>query len=30
MSGINVRRWLLGGAVAGFLMWIVEGLPSTV
>lgn len=28
MGGINIGRWLLGGAVAGIVMWLLEGLAS--
>ncbi len=28
MKGINVIRWLLGGIVAGIVVWILEGLSS--
>jgi hypothetical protein len=28
MSGVNVQRWLLGGIVAGVLMWVLEGLAG--
>ena len=28
MKGINVVRWLLGGIVAGIVVWILEGLAS--
>jgi hypothetical protein len=30
MSGINVGRWIGGGALAGVLMWLVEGLSAMV
>lgn len=29
MAGINVRRWLAGGVVAGIVLWLLEGLAST-
>lgn len=28
MGNLNVGRWLAGGIVAGFLMWIIEGAAS--
>jgi hypothetical protein len=28
MPGINIRRWLTGGIVAGIVMWLVEGGAS--
>ena len=28
MSGINVSRWLMGGIVAGIVIWLFEGLAS--
>ncbi|UCD23431.1 MAG: hypothetical protein JSW51_10320 [Gemmatimonadota bacterium] len=28
MGGINVIRWLLGGIVAGIVIWVFEGLGS--
>jgi hypothetical protein len=28
MSGVNVQRWLLGGIVAGVLIWVLEGLAG--
>jgi len=28
MAGINTRRWLAGGVVAGVLMWLIEGGAS--
>jgi hypothetical protein len=28
MSGINTSRWLAGGAVAGIVIWLLEGLAS--
>jgi hypothetical protein len=28
MAGINTRRWLAGGIVAGILMWLIEGGAS--
>jgi hypothetical protein len=30
MGGINVNRWLLGGGVAGLVMWLLEGAASTL
>ena len=30
MSGINVGRWLAGGIVAGFVVWLIEGLASVL
>lgn len=30
MKGISIKRWLLGGIVAGVLMWILEGVASTI
>lgn len=30
MSKINVSRWLLGGAVAGVIMWIAEGVAGAL
>ncbi|MGD2134706.1 MAG: hypothetical protein PVF27_01045 [Gemmatimonadales bacterium] len=30
MNGINVGRWLAGGISAGILMWILEGVASTL
>jgi hypothetical protein len=28
MYGININRWLLGGLVAGVIMWLAEGAAS--
>ena len=28
MGGINVGRWIAGGAVAGILIWVLEGVGS--
>jgi hypothetical protein len=28
MGSINISRWLLGGIVAGFTMWLLEGFGS--
>jgi heme/copper-type cytochrome/quinol oxidase subunit 2 len=28
MYGINISRWLLGGLVAGVIMWLAEGAAS--
>jgi hypothetical protein len=28
MSGINVSRWIVGGVVAGLLIWVFEGVGS--
>lgn len=28
MGGINISRWLLGGAAAGVVMWLLEGIAS--
>ena len=28
MKGINVTRWLIGGVVAGILIWLFEGAAS--
>ena len=28
MAGINVKRWLLGGVVAGFIVFFIEGICS--
>jgi hypothetical protein len=28
MGGINARRWVGGGLVAGILMWVIEGIAS--
>jgi len=28
MAGINTRRWLAGGVVAGIVMWLIEGGAS--
>jgi hypothetical protein len=30
MGGINVGRWLVGGLVAGIVVWLVEGLASFI
>jgi hypothetical protein len=30
MSGINMNRWLAGGVAAGILIWVLEGLSSTL
>lgn len=30
MGGIHVGRWLAGGAAAGALIWVLEGLASTL
>jgi hypothetical protein len=30
MRGINVNRWLLGGTVAGVVIWMVEGAASFI
>jgi hypothetical protein len=30
MKGINVGRWLIGGVVAGLLIWLLEGAASTL
>lgn len=30
MGGINVARWILGGLVAGVLLWLMEGALSVV
>lgn len=30
MGGIDIGRWLAGGVAAGILMWIIEGLASTL
>ena len=30
MSGINSGRWLLGGVVAGIVIWICEGVAATL
>ena len=29
MGGINVGRWLIGGLLAGILLWVMEGVAST-
>lgn len=29
MGGINAGRWLLGGVVAGIVIWICEGVSAT-
>ena len=29
MGGINTGRWLLGGVVAGIVIWICEGVAAT-
>lgn len=28
MGGINVKRWLIGGLVAGVVSWLLEGVAS--
>jgi hypothetical protein len=28
MGGINVKRWIAGGVVAGLLVWVFEGVGS--
>lgn len=28
MKGINVNRWILGGVVAGVVIWLLEGVGS--
>ena len=28
MGGINIGRWIVGGVVAGALIWIIEGVAS--
>jgi hypothetical protein len=28
MKGINVGRWIMGGVVAGILIWLLEGAAS--
>ncbi len=30
MGTINVGRWVMGGVVAGILIWIIEGLASAL
>lgn len=30
MGKINLSRWLLGGLVAGVLLWLLEGLASMI
>ena len=30
MYGININRWLLGGLVAGVIMWLAEGAASVL
>ena len=30
MKGINAGRWILGGAVAGIIIWIIEGAASVL
>ena len=30
MGGINVKRWIVGGVVAGLFIFIVEGAASTL
>lgn len=30
MGGINVGRWIGGGVVAGVIMWVLEGVASTL
>jgi hypothetical protein len=30
MKGINVARWLLGGLVAGIIIWVIEGAVGLV
>lgn len=29
MGGINAGRWLMGGLIAGILLWVMEGIAST-
>jgi hypothetical protein len=28
MSGINISRWLMGGIVAGIVVWVFEGVAA--
>lgn len=30
MGGINTGRWLVGGLVAGIVIWICEGVASII
>lgn len=30
MGGINTSRWILGGVVAGVVLWLLEGLASVL
>lgn len=30
MGGINLGRWILGGVVAGLVVWILEGLSGVL
>ena len=30
MRGINLKRWIAGGVVAGIFIWMIEGAASTL